>query len=106
MAGTEQAPLESQHGLDDKEFFLLRLATQPTLKFESPQTPLSSQSRRMAKHTRTRLWPTIGLSRLPALPPPLRPKATLGWISLVTAVQLIPDKEKNGSQSPILIAKN
>lgn len=37
MAGTEQAPLESQQGLDDKEFFLLRLATQPTLKFESPR---------------------------------------------------------------------
>ena len=38
MAGTEQAPLESQPGLDDKEFFLIRLTTQPALKFESPQT--------------------------------------------------------------------
>lgn len=43
MAGTEQAPLESQHGLDDKEFFLLRLATQPTLKFESPDAAVQPE---------------------------------------------------------------
>jgi len=71
MAGTQQASLESQDGLDDKEFFLLRLTTQPTLKLESPQTcrHLTAAVQPGAVTWRStqerRLWPRSGHSLQP-----------------------------------------